>query len=111
MTLEKYVFKFSHLILALTVVISVSARNSGKTRPIMIKEQGSFAAGGTLINNPGTFDQYNQTPAGQSFYSDYACLFYHIPVKASQYPLVKWHGMGQLKKPWEISCNQTEFNR
>jgi len=28
----------------------------GKSEPLVIQEQGSFAAGGTVITNPGTFD-------------------------------------------------------
>ena len=106
--MEKYILKLSHLILALAVVISVTAQNSKKTRPIMIQEQGSFAVGGTVITNPGTFDQYNQTPSGQTFHGDHAYVFYQIPAKARKYPLVMWHGIGQFSKTWETTPDGRE---
>ncbi|HOW10190.1 MAG TPA: alpha/beta fold hydrolase [Bacteroidales bacterium] len=106
--MKKCVLKLSHLILALAVVITVSARNSGKSRPIIIREQGSFAVGGRVIANPGTFDQYNQTPAGQTFHGDHAYVFYQIPVKARKYPLVMWHGIGQFSKTWETTPDGRE---
>ena len=39
---------------------------------MVIQEQGSFLVGGTVIANPGTFDPYNPTPAGQTFRGDHA---------------------------------------
>lgn len=42
---------------------------------IQIEEQGSFAVGGTVIENPGIFDPYNQTPEGQTFHGDHAYVF------------------------------------
>ena len=74
----------------------------------MIQEQGSFAVGGTVITNPGTFDQYNQTPSGQTFHGDHAYVFYQIPVKARKYPLVMWHGIGQFSKTWETTPDGRE---
>jgi len=106
--MKKYVLKLSHLILVLTVVITVSAQNSGRTRPIIIREQGSFAVGGRVITNPGTFDQYNQTPAGQTLHGDHAYVFYQIPVKARKYPLVMWHGIGQFSKTFETTPDGRE---
>lgn len=106
--MKKCVLKLSHFILALTVAITVSAQNSGRNRPIVIREQGSFAVGGRVITNPGTFDQYNQTPAGQTFHGDHAYVFYQIPVKARKYPLVMWHGIGQFSKTWETTPDGRE---
>lgn len=34
-------------------------------KPFVVAEQGSFAAGGTVISNPGTYDPLNPTPAGK----------------------------------------------
>jgi len=106
--MKKYVFKLTLLIPALAVFITVAAQNSGKTRPIVIREQGSFAVGGRVITNPGTFDQYNQTPAGQTFHGDHAYVFYQIPVKARKYPLVMWHGIGQFSKTFETTPDGRE---
>jgi pimeloyl-ACP methyl ester carboxylesterase len=74
----------------------------------MIDDQGSFAVGGTVITNPGTFDPYNQTPAGQTFHGDHAYIFYQVPVKARKYPLVMWHGIGQFSKTWETTPDGRE---
>ncbi|HBC79911.1 MAG TPA: alpha/beta hydrolase [Bacteroidales bacterium] len=108
MKMKKYVPKPGYLIIALAIAISASAQNSKKTKPILIKEQGSFAAGGSVITYPGTFDQYNQTPSGQTFRGDHAYVFYQIPVKARKYPLVMWHGIGQFSKTWETTPDGRE---
>jgi pimeloyl-ACP methyl ester carboxylesterase len=75
---------------------------------LIIKEQGSFAVGGTVITNPGTFDPYNQTPDGQTFHGDHAYVFYQIPANARNYPLVMWHGFGQFSKTWETTPDGRE---
>jgi hypothetical protein len=61
--------------------------------PLLIQEQGSFAVGGTVVTNPGTFDQYNQTPEGQTFHGDHAYVFYQIPAEARKISSghVAWH--------------------
>lgn len=75
---------------------------------LVIKEQGSFTVGGTVITNPGTFDPYNQTPEGQTLHGDHAYVFYQIPVDARKYPLVMWHGFGQFSKTWETTPDGRE---
>ena len=53
-----------------------TAENAHNT-PLMIQEQGSFAAGGIVLENPGTFNpQKPVDPAGQSFHGDHAYVFY-----------------------------------
>ncbi len=74
----------------------------------MIQEQGSFAVGGTLATNPGTFNPYHPTSEGQTFHGDHACMFYQIPVQARKYPLVMWHGIGQFSKTWETTPDGRE---
>src|SRR5690606_40646149 len=61
--------------------------------PLVIAEQGSFAVGGTVISNPGTYDPVKRTADGQSFHGDHAYVFYQLPVKAKKLPLVFWHGI------------------
>jgi Alpha/beta hydrolase family len=80
----------------------------GQKQPIVIQEQGSFAVGGTVITNPGTFDPIKRTPEGQTFHSDHAYVFYQIPVKTKKLPLVFWHGIGQFSKTWETTPDGRE---
>ena len=98
------------LLVAATLFTSASAQEPKKIKqgPLVISEQGSFAIGGTVINNPGKFDPYRPTPDGQSFHGDHAYVFYQIPVKARQLPLVMWHGIGQFSKTWETTPDGRE---
>lgn len=88
------------LVMVFTVLIPVTAQKAKKQEPIMIQEQGSFAVGGTVITNPGTFDTSKPSPDGQTLHVDHAYVFYQIPVRARKYPLVMWHGIGQFSKTW-----------
>ena len=87
---------------------SIYAQKYTKQQPLVIQEQGSFAVGGTVITNPGTFDPYKPTPEGQTFHGDHAYVFYQVPVKARKYPLVMWHGIGQFSKTWETTPDGRE---
>jgi pimeloyl-ACP methyl ester carboxylesterase len=90
-------------------IISCSSQNESAFDGLLfIQEQGSFAVGGTVIANPGTFNPYNQTPEGQTFHGDHAYVFYQIPVEARKYPLVMWHGIGQFSKTWETTPDGRE---
>ena len=102
--------RLNALVLLVTVVIaSASAQDSKrKQAPLVIQEQGSFAIGGTVINNPGKFDPYRPTPEGQTFHGDHAYVFYQIPAKARQLALVMWHGIGQFSKTWETTPDGRE---
>ena len=93
---------------ATTVSASAMAGGNGKPAPLIIQEQGSFAVGGTVISNPGTFDPYKQTPEGQTFHGDHAYVFYQVPVNARKLPLVLWHGAGQFSKTWETTPDGRE---
>jgi hypothetical protein len=72
-------------------------------QPIVLKTQGSFMPGGTVVTNPGTFDPIALTPDGQTIHGDHAYAFYSIPVNARKFPLVMWHGGGQFTKTWETT--------
>lgn len=75
---------------------------NGKAGVIRIHEQGSFAAGGTVVANPGTFDpKQPANPQGQTLHGDHAYVFYQKPVNARKYPLMFLHGAGQFSKTWE----------
>jgi hypothetical protein len=102
----------SQRLFALFLLISVtaSAQTGGKRDlpPLRIKEQGSFAVGGTVITNAGKFDHLRPTPDGQTFHGDHAYVFYQLPAKARQLPLVMWHGIGQFSKTWETTPDGRE---
>ncbi len=97
----------SALLLILTVA-SLTAYAKTKEKPLMILEQGSFAVGGTVVSNAGTFNPYQPTPDGQTFHGDHAYVFYQVPVDARKYPLVMWHGIGQFSKTWETTPDGRE---
>jgi hypothetical protein len=97
-------------LVAVTLFTSASAKEikKGKPEPLVIREQGSFAIGGTVITNPGKFDPLRPTPDGQTLHGDHAYVFYQLPVKARQLPLVMWHGIGQFSKTWETTPDGRE---
>lgn len=99
------------LTLISTIILASSsafAGGSGKPAPLIIKEQGSFAVGGTVVTNPGTFDPVKMPPEGQTFRGDHAYVFYQVPVNARKLPLVLWHGFGQFSKTWETTPDGRE---
>lgn len=52
--------KFGMFIGLILILVSVGSSfaiaDDGKPAPLIIQEQGSFAVGGTVVTNPGTFD-------------------------------------------------------
>lgn len=97
-----------YVLLLFLTVICLSSYAKNKEKPLIIQKQGSFAVGGTVITNPGTFDPYKPTPEGQTFHGDHAYVFNQIPDKARKYPLVMWHGIGQFSKTWETTPDGRE---
>lgn len=100
----------SLIVLGISIIItnSLCAQSSKKQKPIVIGVQGSFAVGGTVITNPGTFDPVKRTPDGQTFHGDHAYIFYQVPAKTKKLPLVFWHGIGQFSKTWETTPDGRE---
>ncbi|MES2877061.1 MAG: alpha/beta fold hydrolase [Pseudomonadota bacterium] len=76
--------------------------------PLVIQKQGSFAVGGTVVQSPGSYDPLNQVSGGQTLHGDHARVFFQVPVKARQLPLVMWHGFGQSSKTWESTPDGRE---
>lgn len=73
-------------------------------KPVTIVDQGSFFAGGTVIQAEGNRDFYKPTkPEGQTLHGDHAYVFYQKPQNAHKYPLVFLHGAGQSSKTWETT--------
>jgi hypothetical protein len=98
------------LLISAVVIASACTTTSGTGNPeaLIIQEQGSFAVGGTVIANPGTYDPVKQGPEGQTFHGDHAYVFYQIPANARKLPLVLWHGGGQFSKTWETTPDGRE---
>ncbi len=105
--MEKKNNKIGFVLLALAALV-ISSCSTTKQQSLTIHEQGSFTVGGTVITNPGIFDPYKPTPAGQTFHGDHAYVFYQVPEKAHKYPLVMWHGIGQFSKTWETTPDGRE---
>lgn len=96
--------------ISLMIAVGILSIHSvhGQKKPLVIQDQGSFAVGGTVVTNPGTFDPIKRTPEGQTFHGDHAYVFYQIPEKAKKLPLVFWHGIGQFSKTWETTPDGRE---
>ncbi|MDD4777626.1 MAG: alpha/beta fold hydrolase [Fermentimonas sp.] len=75
---------------------------------IVLKEQGSFTVGGSVLTTPGEFNPITRTPDGQTLHGDHAYIVYQIPDKARKLPLVFWHGFGQFSKTWETTPDGRE---
>ncbi|MDR3049805.1 MAG: alpha/beta fold hydrolase [Elusimicrobiota bacterium] len=96
------------------LLISACAKNDKKV--LVIAQQGSFAVGGTVIQNSGTFDNYKfegwvPSGKGQTYHGDHAVVFYQIPDKARKLPLVFLHGYGQASRTWGTTPDGREgFN-
>lgn len=104
---------------ALILIISSMLFSScipSKKGLLLIKEQGSFAVGGSVITNSGTFDPIkhgafnptNQPSEGQTLHGDHLYAFYQVPAKARKYPIVMWHGYGQTSKTYETTADGRE---
>ena len=61
--------------------------------PIVLKDQGSFAFGGVVLNLPN----------GEKLHGDHGYVQYQIPLVHRKLPIVMWHGFGQFSKTWETT--------
>ncbi|ACZ77695.1 conserved hypothetical protein [Dickeya parazeae Ech586] len=76
---------------------------------LVIQEQGSFSAGGTIITAPGKFDATEPlNSAGQTYHGDHASVFYQIPDNPHKYPIIMLHGAGQSSRTWESTPDGRE---
>lgn len=76
----------------------VTTGAADRSGALVVEEQGSFAAGGTVLRSPD----------GQTLHGDHAYVFYQKPVNARRLPLVFWHGFGQFSKTWETTPDGRE---
>lgn len=102
------------VILAISILFVFSGcKQQNMNELLVIKEQGSFAVGGTVLQSPGTydankFDNFKPYPEGQTFHGDHASVFYQIPDNARKFPLVFLHGAGQSSRTWESTPDGRE---
>lgn len=96
-------------ILAICTISATLLVQSAYAGPLIIREQGSFSAGGTIITAPGTFDAKNPLdPKGQTYHGDHASVFYQIPENPHKYPIIMLHGAGQSSRTWESTPDGRE---
>ncbi len=69
---------------------------------LVLKEQGMFSAGGTVITSEGTFDvsNYYTSREGSTSHVDHANVLYQIPENDTELPMVFLHGYGQSRMGW-----------
>jgi pimeloyl-ACP methyl ester carboxylesterase len=92
--------------LFLIIFTTISAQKN-----FVIKEQGTFSAGGIVIKSEGTFDSlkpWNVPQGGQTRHGDHADVFYQIPAKSKKYPMIFLHGYGQSKRSWQTTADGRE---
>ncbi len=90
-------------------LLATSFIAAAQAEPLVIQEQGSFAAGGTVITAPGQFDAKKPLDAaGQTNHGDHAAVFYQTPPHAHKYPIVMLHGAGQFSRTWESTPDGRE---
>lgn len=83
--------------------------SESSTEPLTIAAQGSFAIGGTVETNDGTFDPTNpMDPTGQTLHGDHARISYQIPVDARPMPLLFWHGWWVDSSCWDTTPDGRE---
>lgn len=107
-TLKKVWTELLLSLAALALSSCAAAPQGTATGPLVVQEQGSFAVGGTVITNAGTFNSLKPGPEGQTYHGDHAYVFYQVPVKPRRLPLVMWHGAGQSSKTWETTPDGRE---
>lgn len=77
-------------------------------QPFVIKEQGAFSVGGTVLRTPGTFNYMTLGTDGQTLHGDHASAFFQIPVNAKKHHIVFLHGAGQSMRTWQTTPDGRE---
>jgi hypothetical protein len=93
--------------LGLAPGVAGGAEDAG-SEPLVIARQGSFAAGGSVLQSPGTFDPFVNGGPGQTLHGDHVYTQFQVPLNPRMLPLVMWHGGGQMGKTWESTTDGRE---
>lgn len=90
-------------------LLSACTASQNSSNLLVIREQGSFAAGGKVITASGEIDQKDVVGSREhTLHGDHLYTFYQIPENAKELPLVFWHGYGQFSKTWESTPDGRE---
>ena len=108
--------KFPRILLTTTIAMTTlltacatQPNGPGNTSgPLVVQAQGSFAVGGTVTQNPGTYNNNQPTAAGQSFHGDHLYTFYQVPPNPKALPIVMLHGAFQSARSWETTSDGRE---
>jgi pimeloyl-ACP methyl ester carboxylesterase len=98
------------IVVAATLVSCASTRQSQDSN-LVIKEQGAFSAGGTVVKSDGAFDAlkpWNVQQGGQTRHGDHAAVFYQLPVNRKQHSMIFLHGYGQSRRSWQTTADGRE---
>lgn len=96
------------LLSGLGASLPASASDVAKQEPLVIQEQGSFAAGGSVVTTPGTFNNNAPTSEGQTLHGDHLYAFYQVPQNPKPLPIVMLHGAFQSARSWETTPDGRE---
>lgn len=106
--MRKIFAKTLALAAALALSAGCAAFAQDAQKPLVIREQGNFSAGGTVVQAPGKFDPYKWNAEGQTLHGDHAHVFYQIPENPKKLPLVFLHGAGQSMATWQTTPDGRE---
>ena len=88
-----------NLILLMAIGILSATASFGFQKPVTIKEQGSFMAGGTVVTSPGEYkDSEPMNFDGETLHGDHAYVFYQKPVKAKKNSIVIFTWVWTVRK-------------
>ena len=99
---------FTQLLCTTALVSGCATHSGGAPGPLTIQAQGSFAVGGVVQQQPGTYDNNQPTAAGQSFHGDHLYAFYQVPAQPKPLPIVMLHGAFQSARSWETTPDGRE---
>jgi pimeloyl-ACP methyl ester carboxylesterase len=109
---QKHITLF--VLAALSLAVAACVGNPGidkNSSIILIREQGNFSVGGTVVTSAGEFDPMKPwmvSQGGQTRHGDHADVFYQIPVEANEYSMVFLHGYGQSRRSWQTTADGRE---
>lgn len=98
------------IVVAVTIASCVSTKQNYNDN-LIIKEQGAFSAGGTVVKSEGTFDAlkpWNVQQGGQTRHGDHADVFYQLPANSKHHSMVFLHGYGQSRRSWQTTADGRE---
>ncbi len=95
-------------LLTAVAMLASSGAMADQQKPLVIQEQGSFAAGGTVKSTSGTYNNNKPTVEGQSFHGDHLYATYQIPENRKALPVVMLHGAFQSARSWETTPDGRE---